>query len=64
MGRREAEWRRELRGALERLEATVRRAGELAETARSEGAEGWARAVGELDQRKREVDLLEERLRA
>lgn len=64
LGRREAEWRRELRGALERLEATVRRAGELAETARSEGAEGWARAVGELDQRKREVDLLEERLRA
>ncbi len=64
LGRKEAEWRRQLRGTLERLEATVRRAGELAETARSEGAEAWARAVAELDQREREVEFLERKLAA
>ena len=62
LGRKESEWRQQLRGTLERLEATVRRAGELAEAARSEGAEAWARAVAELDQREREVDALERTL--
>ncbi len=64
LGRKEVEWRRQLRGALERLEATVRRAGQLAESARSEGAEAWALAVAELDQREREVELLDEQLLA
>ncbi len=64
LGLKEVEWRRQLRGALERMEATVRRAGQLAEMARSEGAEAWALAVAELDQREREVELLEEQLLA
>jgi ribosome biogenesis GTPase A len=61
---KESEWRQQLRATLERLEATVRRAGQLAEAARSEGAEAWARAAAELDQREREVELLERKLAA
>jgi signal recognition particle receptor subunit beta len=64
LARKESEWRHKLRGTLERLESTVRRAGQLAETARSEGAEAWARAVAELNQREREVESLERKLGA
>ena len=62
--RKEEEWRRELRQALEQLELTVQRAGSLAEDARAQGAEGWARAVRELDQGEQELRLLELQLRA
>ena len=64
LDRKESEWRQQLREALHRLEATVRRAVELAETARSAGAEAWSRTVAELDQREREVEFLERKLRS
>ena len=62
LDRKESEWRQQLREALERLEETVRRAFELAETARSAGAEAWSRTVADLDQRDGEVELLERKL--
>jgi ribosome biogenesis GTPase A len=58
LGAREAAWRLELRQALDGLELSVGRAGEMAASARSEGGAAVAKSLGELDFGERELEAL------
>lgn len=58
LGTREAAWRSELRQALDGLELSVSRAGEMAASARSEGGAAVSQSLGELDSRVRALEAL------